>query len=150
MFDVGQHVICIRKAPWTDYAGRQSPGPAYLAECVIADVIREGSIIKSIEGVIGTVGEDGVELMEWRRSLFAVKWFRPKEPDIEALRELMTDVPDEKAAELITEMFNDSVADLLASGATVGDGSQSFFRLSRARAQGWARMKCPWAANKPT
>lgn len=91
MFDVGQKVICVRRQPWRLFLGRQlfdphASGPKFAAECTIDAVVPNGVI--NLEGGM----QDGVRLREWTGldDLFAAKWFRPKDPDIEALRSLVT------------------------------------------------------------
>lgn len=94
MFDVGQKVICVRKEPWRIEVG--SGGfpvcPSFGDECTVDGVLRKGQSVRV--GPLRTIKlrEDVVGLVEYGgcvTSIFDAKWFRPKEPNIEALRSLL-------------------------------------------------------------
>jgi hypothetical protein len=90
MFDVGQKVICVRREPWVCWnVPGESFGPRYLSECTVAEVWPRGS--KVLGGKVSD--EDGLRLYGWLEALYPAAYFRPKEPNIEALRSLITKIP---------------------------------------------------------
>jgi hypothetical protein len=99
MFDVGQKVICVRKGGWKlPISKRSTPGPDFLSEWTIAET-----------GHWFPTNQDWVSLAEWpgkpgrgpgRENWFDAKCFRPKEPNIESLRSLITELPARQAEEV--------------------------------------------------
>ena len=100
MFDVGQKVICVRRKPWECLVTGASYGPAFGAELTVARFWHEGQTFRigASEWIDST--EAVIELVEWGRALYGAKWFRPKEPNIEALRSLLTKLPAKQPEEV--------------------------------------------------
>lgn len=91
MFDVGQHVVCVRKTPWP--YPYPNP-PTFLQECIVAAFWRKGEPFTCARtGKVLRITEDAIDLDGYPECVFPAKDFRPKEPNIEALRDLLTDVP---------------------------------------------------------
>ena len=95
MFDVGQKVICVRKEPWVCIATGESLGPSFGAECVVTKVYPEGYLFTARNGFQAKAKYVCVEVAGWRSSVFDGIYFRPKEPNIEALHSLLTKQTEE-------------------------------------------------------
>jgi hypothetical protein len=89
MFDVGQKVICVRKEPWKSDLTGASYGPAFGEECTVLEVAPKGTLFR-VPGspVVGRSLVDALLLVEWDAG-YDARYFRPKEPNIEALRSLL-------------------------------------------------------------
>lgn len=121
MFDVGQRVICIHRGEWVSGNGRNFPGPAYGAECVIESLLPNGHKLPLRgEGVVALVG-DHVVLVSFPKIGFLAEWFIPKSDPIAEMMIRAAEVLDEEkqSVEFLMEMMNDHISELLAAGQVV-------------------------------
>lgn len=82
----GQVVICVNNRRWRDcQTGRFKRGPRYRSEWTVTKVIPNYF-----------EGDDYLTLIENGPHPIAAKAFRPKEPDIEALRALLANLPKKR------------------------------------------------------
>ena len=68
-------------------------GPSFGSESTVDISWPEGHMFHTGTGKWIKSKEDAIGLVEWPDAVFAAKWFRAKEPNIEALRSLITKLP---------------------------------------------------------
>lgn len=100
MFEAGQKVICVRKEPWRSDLTGASYGPAFGDECTVLEVAPAGTWFRAPgSGIAGRSLVDALVLVGWDPA-YDARYFRPKNPNIEVLRSLITKLPAKQPEEV--------------------------------------------------